>query len=132
MAAAFLLVGCASAASDNPFSGDWNRGVLTLFVDSRHDYNVDLYISPSGRRQRLGTVRANTQEFFRFEYPTDRPLMIELESELGEHYRVPAAVFTGGGRVDLRIQRNLRDSQYIRRAPQNPESWRPESRHPQE
>jgi len=118
---ALILVGflasCASAATDNPFTGGSNADVFSLMVYSQHDYYVDIYVNATGRRQLLGTVRSNQQEFFQFRYPASRPLMLELESELGEHYRIPTAVFNGGGRIDLGIARDLRNSRYIRRQP---------------
>jgi hypothetical protein len=112
-----FLSGCAGATANNPFASGANTDVFSFMVYSQHDYHVDIYVNPSGRRQRLGTVRSNQQEFFQFRYPASRPLMVELESELGESYRIPSTVFTGGGRVDLRIARNLRDSRFIRRDP---------------
>ena len=54
---------------------------------------------------------------FEFEYPAGRPLYIELETRLGDRFRVPGISFPGGGRVDMIISSTLRNSGFVRRAP---------------
>jgi hypothetical protein len=109
--------GCASGAAPNPFVDEWSTDVLSLRVVSRHSYNVSVFLSIGGRRRLLGEVRSNQWEYFEFGYPPGRALMLELESEIGETYRVPGTLIPGGRRVELLIPRNLRDSDYIRRPP---------------
>jgi len=112
-----VLEGCASAGSDNPFDEAANMEAYLLRVESRNTYEVSVFINPGGRRQLVGTVPGNGLEFFEFVYPAGRPLNVELETRLGDRYRLPATPFMGGGRVDLMVQNTLRNSQFLRRIP---------------
>lgn len=114
----FLAVaGCASGGADDPFSDTVNTDGFLLRVESSNTYEVEVYINPGGKRSQIGTVGASGLEFFEFEYPAGRPLYIELETRLGDRYRVPGISFPGGGRVDLVIRNTLRNSGFVRRAP---------------
>ena len=117
MLSTVCLGGCASATSENPFRENWAVHAVILRVESRHNYNVSVYVNATGRRELVGEVRANSRDFFEFNYPESRALMLELESEIGETYRLPGTLFPGGGRVELVVGRNLRQSDYIRRVP---------------
>jgi hypothetical protein len=88
--------------------------VFLLRVESRNMYDVSVYVIPAGRRQLVGTVRANGVEFFEFEYPLGVPLSVELETKIGDRYRIPTAPIFGGGRVDLFISNTLRRSGFRR------------------
>jgi len=109
-----VLEGCATAGSDNPFLESRSMGVFSLRVESRNMYDVSVYVIPAGRRQLVGTIRANGMEFFEFEYPLGMPLSVELETEIGDRYRIPTAPFFGGGRVDLFVSNDLRRSGFRR------------------
>jgi hypothetical protein len=111
-----VLVGCASGGS-NPFADATNVDVYLLRAESRNDFEVRVFINPGGRRQLVGTVPGNGLEFFEFRYPAGRALNIELESRMGDRYRIPATPFPGGGRVELLVFEDLRRSGYIRRSP---------------
>jgi hypothetical protein len=117
----FLLLlavaGCASGGTDDPFSDTVNVDGFLLRVESSNTYEVEVYINPSGKRSLIGTVGASGLEFFEFEYPSGRPLNIELETRLGDRYRVPGFSFPGGGRVDMVVSNTLRNSGFVRRAP---------------
>ncbi|MCJ7627295.1 MAG: hypothetical protein MUO50_02795 [Longimicrobiales bacterium] len=91
---------------------------FTLRVESRNTFDVSVYVSSAGKRQLVGTVSSNGLEFFEFEYPAGRPLNVELESRLGDRYRLPPLVFTGGGRLDLLISNELRRSGFVNRFPE--------------
>ena len=114
----FLLAleGCVSAGSGNPFTENTNMDGYLLRVESRNTYEVSVFINPGGQRKLLGTVAANGLEFFEFEYPAGRSLNVELETRLGDRYRLPSAPFIGGGRVDLMVMNTLRNSGYLRRS----------------
>ena len=109
-----VLEGCATAGSDNPFVEGSNMDVFLLRVESRNTYEVSVYVNPGGKRQLVGTVPANGLEFFEFEYPAGRPLNVELETRVGDRYRIPSPPFTGGGRLDLFINSDLRRSGFRR------------------
>lgn len=110
------LGGCASFGQSNPFTEASNKDGYLLRVESRNTYDVKVYVVPAGRRELLGTVPANGLEFFQFEYPRGRPLNIELETRIGDRYRLPAAPFMGGGRVDLMAAGTLRNSYFVNRS----------------
>jgi len=107
-----VLGGCATAGSRNPFAEATNMDVIILRVESRNTYEVSVYVSPAGRRQLVGTVPGNGLEFLEFEYPAGRPLNVELETRLGDRYRLPPFQFFGGGRVDLFVSNDLRRSAF--------------------
>jgi hypothetical protein len=111
------LTGCASGGSSDPFSQSINTDGFLLRVESRNTYEVEVYINPGGKRQLIGTVPANGLEFLEFEYPAGQPLYIELETRLGDRYRIPGISFPGGGRVDMMIMNTLRNSGFVRRSP---------------
>jgi hypothetical protein len=106
--------GCATT-SDNPFTEATNLDAFLLRVESRHADEVSVYIAPGGRRELVGTVPSYGVEFLEFQYPAGRALAIELESRLGDRFRVPPVSFPGGGRVDFVIPRELRGSTFVRR-----------------
>lgn len=109
------LEGCASGGSGNPFDDAANLDLYNLRVQSRNLYDVSVYAVIKRRRHLIGVVSSNRLEFFEFEYPSGLPLMLELESEIGDRYRIPSFPFNGGGRVDLNVDNNLRRSGYVRR-----------------
>jgi hypothetical protein len=113
-----VLEGCASGQGSDPFSEAINRERFILRVESRNRYDVSVYVNPSGRRELLGTVSANGLEFFEFDYPSGRALFVELQTRLGDRYRVPSMPVLGGGRVDLMVYDDLRRSGFVRRAPE--------------
>lgn len=110
-----VLEGCASGGGGNPFVEATNTDVFILRVESRNSFDVSVYVNPAGRRQLIGTVRGNGLEFFEFEYPMGRPLNVELETRLGDRYRLPAVILTGGGRLDLLVNSELRNSGFVNR-----------------
>ncbi|MFH1764080.1 MAG: hypothetical protein ABIF09_07815 [Gemmatimonadota bacterium] len=112
-----VLEGCATGGSSNPFDEATNMDVFTLRVESRNTFDVSVYVNPAGKRQLVGTVSSNGLEFFEFEYPAGRPLNVELETRVGDRYRLPPLVFTGGGRLDLLVSSELRRSGFVRRSP---------------
>jgi len=112
-----MMEGCVSAASDNPFAEATNTDRFILRVESRNTYEVSVFVNPAGRRNLLGTVPGNGLEFFEFDYPAGRPLNVELETRIGDRYRLPAAPIFGGGRVDLVVMNTLRNSRFVRRSP---------------
>ena len=120
---ALLLVagGCATGGG-NPFVEASNTEGYLLRVESQNTFEVSVYMNPSGRRELIGTVPANGLEFFEFEYPAGRPLNLELETRLGDRYRLPALPTPGGGRIDLVVGSELRRSGYVIRMPAEVES----------
>jgi len=117
----FLLLlaaaACASGGASDPFADSVNTDGFLLRVESTNTYEVEVYINPGGKRTLIGTIGASGLEFFEFEYPAGRPLYIELETRLGDRFRVPGVSFPGGGRVDMIISNTLRNSGFVRRAP---------------
>ncbi len=115
----FLLVqGCAAGGASNPFvQGAADGDAYLLRVESRNSFEVEVYIRPTGERQLIGTVSPSGLEFFEFMYPRGRPLTVELQTRLGDRYRVPGMPFPGGGRVDLVVGSNIRQSGFVRRNP---------------
>jgi hypothetical protein len=88
-----------------------------LRVESRNSYEVNVYVNPYGRRQLIGTIPGNGLEFLEFEYPAELPLNVELETRLGDRYRMQPFRVPGGGRLDLVILSDLRRSSFVRRGP---------------
>jgi hypothetical protein len=113
-----VLGGCATAGSSNPFVDATNMDSFLLRVESRNSLDVSVYVSPAGRRELVGTVQANGLEFFEFQYPAGRPLNVELETRMGDRFRLPTLPFTGSGRLDLVIASELRRSGFVNRAPE--------------
>ena len=115
----FLLVqGCAAGGTDNPFTGTAADGdAYLLRVESRNTFEVEVYINITGERELIGTVSPRGLEFFEFLYPRGRPLSVELQTRLGDRYRVQGVPFPGGGRVDLIVGSNVRQSGFVRRNP---------------
>lgn len=113
-----VLQGCATGGSSNPFIDATNMDSFLLRVESRNSFDVSVYVNPAGRRELVGTVQANGLEFFEFQYPAGRPLNVELETRLGDRFRLPTLAFTGGGRLDLLIASELRRSGFVNRAPE--------------
>lgn len=111
-----VLGGCATGGS-NPFVESSNVEGYLLRVESRSTFEVQVYINPTGRRQLVGTVPGNGLQFFEFTYPAGRALSIELQSRMGDRYRMPSILFPGGGRVDLIVYGDLKRSGFIRRSP---------------
>jgi hypothetical protein len=107
----FFLAGCATGGG-NPFVESTNVDAFRLRVESRNTYEVSVYLSVSGRRELVGTVPGNGLQYFEFEYPASRPLYIELETQLGDRYRVPPPPLSMGGLLDLYIYDELRRSVY--------------------
>jgi hypothetical protein len=94
-----------------------NQDGYLLRVESRNTFEVSVYTSTGGKRQLIGTVPGNGLEFFDFRYPAGRPLNIELETRMGDRYRIPSFSFPGGGRIDLVVMNDLRRSGFVRRSP---------------
>jgi hypothetical protein len=109
------LSGCATAGSNNPFTESSARDYYQVRVESRSSYDVSIYVDVGNRRELVATIRPRSIEFVEFQYPLGRPLRIELESMLGERYRIPPGSAQGGGRIDLVIMENLRRSGFVRR-----------------
>jgi len=108
------LVGCVSGGSGNPFDDSANLDWYNLRVQSRNLYDVSVYAVLKGRRHLIGVASPNRLEYFEFEYPSGLPLMVELESEIGDRYRIPSVPFIGGGRVNLLVSNELRRSGFVR------------------
>jgi len=111
------LEGCATGGRDNPFVESTRVDLIMLRVESRNLYQVSVYINPTGRRQLVGTVPPNGRVFFEFEYPSSRPLRLELESDIGDQYRIPSPPFAFGGRLYLLVNSTLRRSVFVSRSP---------------
>ncbi len=109
------LVGCATGPSGNPFVESAARNVYQLRIESLNSYDVSIYLETGEGRSLLTTIRARSIEFLEFQYPLGRPLRLELESFMGERYRVPPGSAQGGGRIDLIIYEDIRRSRFIRR-----------------
>ncbi len=118
--ALLLMAGGCATGGGNPFVDASNMDGYLLRVESRNTFEVSVYITPAGRRQLIGTVPGNGLEFFEFEYPAGRPLNVELETRLGDRYRLPALPTTGGGRLDLIVGAELRRSGFVYRSPTHP------------
>jgi len=87
-----------------------------LRVENRNLYEVSVYVVPRAQRRVLvGEVSPGRYEFLEFQYPVGLPLVVELENEIGDRYRIPRVPFIGGGRVELIVTDNLRRSGYVRR-----------------
>lgn len=118
----FLLVvvagGCAVGTASDPFDEAANMDTYLLRVESRNLHDVTIYANPGGRRRLVGVVRSNGMEFFEFEYPAMRPVNLELETRVGENYRLPGLPAPGGSRLDLIIEREIRRSGFVRRSPE--------------
>ena len=112
-----VLGGCAVGGSGNPFTESTNTDRFVLRVESRNTYEVSVYVNPGGRRQLVGTVPARGLEYFEFDYPAGRTLNVELETQVGDRYRLPAAPIFGGGRLDLMVMGTLRNSGFTNRFP---------------
>ena len=113
-----LVQGCAAGGASNPFvQGAADGDAFLLRVESQNSFEVEVYITPGGERQLIGTVPASGLEFFEFLYPRGRPLSIELQTRLGDRYRIQGVSFPGGGRVDLVVGSNIRQSGFVRRNP---------------
>ena len=113
-----LLQGCASAGSDNPFTESQRVDGYLLRVESQNSYEVMVYVNPFGRRELIGTIPGSGLEFLEFEYPSGVPLNVELETRLGDRYRMQPFRVPGGGRLDLVIMGDLRRSAFVRRGPE--------------
>jgi hypothetical protein len=112
---ALSLSGCASGGYSNPFNESSARDYYQIRVESRSTYDVSIYVEVGNQRELLATIRPRSIEFLEFQHPVGRPLRIELESMMGERYRVPPGSAQGGGRIDLIIQENIRRSAFVRR-----------------
>ncbi|MGD2121704.1 MAG: hypothetical protein PVJ76_08165 [Gemmatimonadota bacterium] len=112
---ALSFSGCASGGYSNPFEEGTARDYYQIRVESRSSYDVSIYVEVGNRRELLATIRPRSIQLLEFQHPVGRPLRLELESMLGERYRVPPGTAQGGGRVDLIILENIRRSAFIRR-----------------
>ena len=116
-----LLLGCATGTASNPFTENTPRDGYQLRIVSRNDYDVTVYIDPGEGREVLTTMRPRSIEFLEFQYPMGRPLRLEVESIVGDRYRVPPGSSIGGGRVDLVIPANIRRTVLTRGTPDSGE-----------
>ena len=109
-----ILCGCATTSSGNPFSATADMDAFLMRVESQNSNEVSVYINPSGKRELLGTVPPRGLEFFEFSYPARSPLRVEVETSMGDRFRIPSPTLAGGGRLDLVVSNNLRRSAFRR------------------
>ncbi len=83
---------------------------MRLRVENQNVHDARIYLRPGGRRQHLGTVSARAVEFFEFQWDTGIPLDVEIELSVGERHRLPPVPVTRGGRAELTVARELRNS----------------------
>ncbi|MBT8397182.1 MAG: hypothetical protein HKO65_18865 [Gemmatimonadetes bacterium] len=111
-----IFSGCSTGgSSENPFNQSTARDQWVLRVESRNSYETQLFIDLDGRRELLATLQPRTIQFVEFQYPLGRPLRLEVESFIGDRYRIPPGASIGGGRVDLIIFENIRRTTFVRR-----------------
>lgn len=103
--------GCASGRAESPFEGQAHPGqVVTLRVENRNLHETTIFLRDGSRRQEIGSVDSRGVEFFNLPWDPGRPLSLELESIVGERYRLTPYVYGGLGRLELIIAPELRDS----------------------
>lgn len=115
LAGLFLVLavgGCAGgrAIEDNPFDRTVGQVQFTLRVENQNIHDATIFLRTGGRRQELGVVRSRGVEFFDFPWPQGTPLDVEIELAVGERHRLPPYPFSGGGRLELTVSSNLRQS----------------------
>jgi hypothetical protein len=103
--------GCATPSASSPFDRQTNPGqALTLRVENRNLRDVTVFVRDGSRRQEIGTVNSRGVEFFTIPWFPGRPLDLEIESAMGERYRLSPYIYGGSGRLELIITPELRDS----------------------
>ena len=105
-----LLAGCVQRGRESPFHSSVREETMTLRVENHNVHDAEIYLRPSGRRQRLGAIASRAVEFFEFPWNTGIPLDIEIQLSVGERHRLPPLPVTRGGRVELTIAPELRQS----------------------
>jgi hypothetical protein len=103
--------GCATPSAGSPFERQTNPGqALTLRVENRNLRDATIFVRDGSRRQEIGTVNSRAVEFFAIPWNPGRPLDLEIESAVGERYRLSPYIYGGSGRLELIIAPELRDS----------------------
>ncbi len=113
---ALLLVlavgGCSTGRTigENPFDESSRQDQVSLRVENRNIHDATIFAGSGNQRRELGTVSARGVEFFTFAWNPGTPVTLEIELAVGERYRLPPRSFTGGRRLELTVESELRRS----------------------
>lgn len=116
-AAVAALACSAGRTRDDPFAGSSEEGedVLTMHVANRNQDNATVYAVSGPRRVRVGITRGNSERTYTVDWPGGpRELQAEIELARGGRYTTTSIAASGGSRVSLIIERQLRNS-YLQR-----------------
>jgi len=104
--------GCARGRLvDNPFeSPTSSQSRVAVRVENRNLHDATLYLRVGGRRVEVGSVRSREVQFFDVPLSSQQPLDLEIELSVGERYRLPPFPYSGGGRLEMVIAPELRQS----------------------
>jgi len=96
---------------ESPFeSPTSSQSRVTVRVENRNLHDATLYLRVGGRRVEVGSVGSRGVQFFDVPWSPERPLDLEIELSVGERYRLPPFPFSGGGRLEMVIASELRQS----------------------
>ncbi len=107
---ATIAAGCASRPNpgERPdFRGDASD-VLTITVRNHQLDEARLWLWVDGQRRRLGSVRGNTNETFRFPIANIAVIHLEFDLVLGMHCVTANASLGPGDQIEATIPSNLR------------------------
>ena len=107
LGALLLVEGCASGGTENPFDGPLSTETVILQVTNRNRYDVEIYISPGGRRELLATIASGGFQVYEFQWPPGVPLSMELALEAGGRHRLPPFTFGGVDRLVLTVATDI-------------------------
>ena len=104
--------GCSTGRTigENPFADAPRQDQVSLRVENRNIHDATIFAGSGNQRQELGTVSARGVEFFTFAWNPGTPVTLEIELAVGERYRLPPRSFTGGRRLELTVESELRRS----------------------
>lgn len=105
-AAALLVTGCATGASDNPFGGG-GPDQIRIRVINNNQRNVTVYALASATRRRLGRVTSNTAETFSMRWPETQELRLELDFLAGPRCYSTSALVSPGEELEVLVRRTL-------------------------
>jgi hypothetical protein len=83
---------------------------MVMRVENLNVHDAEIFLRPAGQRRRLGSIASRAVEFFEFPWNSAAPLDIEIQLSVGEGHRLPPLPITRGGRVELTIAPELRES----------------------
>jgi len=102
-----LVEGCVSGGTENPFDGPLSTETVILQVTNRNRYDVEIYISPGGRRELLATIASGGFQVYEFQWPPGVPLSMELALKVGGRHRLPPFTFGGVDRLVLTVATDI-------------------------